>query len=67
MHLPDSINDALISGEGPYAPFLALARAGEQQDAARLAALTAELQLAPQAANRAQLEALVFADSLQVS
>lgn len=67
MHLPDSINDALVSGEGPYAPFLALARAGEQQDAARLAALTAELQLAPQAANRAQFEALVFADSLQLS
>ena len=31
---PDSINDALVSNEGPYAPFLALARAGEQQDAA---------------------------------
>jgi EAL and modified HD-GYP domain-containing signal transduction protein len=67
MHLPDAINDALVSGEGPYAPFLALARAGEQQDAARFAALAAELQLSPQSVNRAQFEALVFADSLQVS
>ncbi|MCC6656549.1 MAG: HDOD domain-containing protein [Rhodocyclaceae bacterium] len=67
MHLPDAINEALISGSGPYAPFLDLARAGERQDGARLAAQAAELQLSPQSFNRAQFEALVFADSLQVS
>ncbi|MBE7461078.1 MAG: HDOD domain-containing protein [Zoogloeaceae bacterium] len=67
MHLPDTINDALISGSGPYAPFLALARASEQADYARYAALVAELQLAPPTVNRAQLEALVFADNLQIS
>ncbi|MCA1975120.1 MAG: HDOD domain-containing protein [Caenispirillum sp.] len=67
MHLPDSINDALIAGSGPYAPFLALARAGEQADYARYAAQVAELQLDPATVNHAQLEALAFADSLQLS
>ena len=67
MHLPDTINDALISGSGPYAPFLALAQAGEQADYARYAAQAAELQLDPTTANHAQLEALSFADSLQLN
>ncbi len=67
MHLPDTINDALISGSGPYAPFLALAQAGEQADYARFSAKAAELQLSTETVNQAQLEALVFADSLQLS
>lgn len=67
MHLPDTINDALISGSGPYAPFLALVRASEQAGYAEYAALAAELQLAPETANHAQLEAISFADSLQFS
>ncbi len=67
LRLPDSINEALISGGGPYAPFLDLARAGEQADIAQFSARAAELQLAPETVNRAQFEALVFADSLQLS
>lgn len=67
MHLPDTINDALISGSGPYAPFLALAQASEQADYARYAAQAAELQLDPTTVNHAQLEALSFADSLQLN
>lgn len=65
MHLPDTINDALISGGGPYAPFLALAKTCEQANHAKYAAQAAELQLDPGAINHAQLEALTFADSLQ--
>jgi len=65
MHLPDTINDALVSGSGPYAPFLALALASEQNDYARFSAQAAELQLDAATINRAQLEALAFADSLQ--
>ena len=65
MHLPDTINDALVSGSGPYAPFLALARAGEQNDYDRFSAQAAELQLDAATINHAQLEALSFADSLQ--
>ena len=67
MHLPDTINDALISGSGPYAPFLALAQASEQADYAKFSARTAELQLDAETVNRAQLEALTFADSLQMN
>jgi EAL and modified HD-GYP domain-containing signal transduction protein len=67
MHLPDTINDALISGSGPYAPFLALAQASEQADYTRYAAQVAELQLDPATVNHAQLEALSFADSLQLN
>jgi EAL and modified HD-GYP domain-containing signal transduction protein len=67
MHLPDTINDALISGSGPYAPFLALAQAGEQTDYATFSARAAELQLDAETVNRAQLEALTFADSLQMN
>jgi EAL and modified HD-GYP domain-containing signal transduction protein len=67
MHLPDTINDALISGSGSYAPFLALAQASEQADYAKYSAQAAELQLAPETVNHAQLEALAFADSLQLN
>ena len=67
MHLPGTINDALISGSGPYAPFLALAQASEQADYAKFSARTAELQLDAETVNRAQLEALTFADSLQMN
>jgi hypothetical protein len=67
MHLPDTINDALISGSGPYAPFLALAQASELADYAKFSARTAELQLDAETVNRAQLEALTFADSLQLN
>ncbi len=67
MHLPGTINDALISGSGPYAPFLALAQASEQADYAKFSARTAELQLDAETVNRAQLEALTFADSLQLN
>jgi EAL and modified HD-GYP domain-containing signal transduction protein len=67
MHLPDTINDALISGSGPYAPFLALAQASEQTDYAAFSARAAELQLDAETVNRAQLEALTFADSLQMN
>jgi len=67
MHLPDTINDALISGNGPYAPFLALAQASEQTDYAMFSARAAELQLDAETVNCAQLEALTFADSLQMN
>ena len=61
LHLPEPIGDALTAGSGPYAPFLALARAGEGADCDLFFALAAELQLAPGTINRAQLEALLIA------
>jgi EAL and modified HD-GYP domain-containing signal transduction protein len=67
MHLPEAINEALISGQGPYAPFLELALAGEHAEPAAFAAKAEALQISASAVNRAQFEALRFADSLQVN
>ncbi len=65
MHLPAPICDALLGGEGVYAPFLKLARALENFDDKILAALAKDLHITPEQINRAHLEALAFADSLQ--
>ncbi|NTV96800.1 MAG: HDOD domain-containing protein [Thiobacillus sp.] len=67
MHLPTPIADALLSGDGVYAPFLKLACALEGFDDKDLAALAHELHISPEQINRAHLEALAFADSLQFS
>ena len=65
MHLPEPIADALLSGEGVYAPFLKLARALEGFDDKHLSELAADLHISADVINRAHLEALGFADSLQ--
>lgn len=65
MSLPSPICDAIISGDGVYAPFLKLARALESFDDRNLAALADDLHITPEQINRAHLEALSFADSLQ--
>ena len=65
MHLPPPFYDALVSGDGVYAPFLKLARALESFDEKQLAALAHDLHITPDEVNRAHLEALAFADSLQ--
>lgn len=65
MHLPETIKEALICGSGPYAPYLALAKASEQPDFANLAAQAAALRLEDSSVNHALLSALGFADSLQ--
>lgn len=67
MHLPEAINEALISRQGNYAPFLELALASEQADYAAFAAQAEALQLTPEAVNQAQFQALQFADTLQLS
>ena len=67
MHLPMQIYDALLTGDGVYAPFLQLARALESFDDKQLAALAADLHITSEQINRAHLEALAFADSLQFS
>jgi EAL and modified HD-GYP domain-containing signal transduction protein len=65
MHLPESVTDALLHGQGEYAPFLKLARACESFDPVALQKQAAELQLEPEQINRALVVALSFADSLQ--
>ena len=65
MHLPGPIADALLTGDGVYAPFLKLARALESFDDKSLASLASDLHVSSEQINRAHLEALAFADSLQ--
>lgn len=65
MHLPAAIGAALVDHEGPYAAFLELAQAGEHSNAAAYGAAAGALSLSANEVNRAQLEALSFADSLQ--
>ena len=66
MNLPAAIGEALLHRSGPCAPYLELALACEQEDVADLAARAAALGLAPDRVNRALVEALAFADSLQL-
>lgn len=65
MHLPTAVTDALTSEQGPYAPFLNLARACESFDPTALQKQATDLQLANEQINRALIGALGFADSLQ--
>lgn len=65
MHLPAPVCDALLLDDGPYAPFLKLARACESFDPAALQAQAQALQLEPEQINRALVGALGFADSLE--
>ncbi len=66
MHLPAAIGETLLGPAGPYAPWLALALACERDDVAELAERAAALGLDAERVNRAQVEALAFADSLQL-
>lgn len=66
LHLPEAISDALLGRGGRYAPFLDLARAGEGEDGAAIAAQAARLGVSAEQFNRAQLRALAFAASIEL-
>jgi len=66
MQLPAVITDALIGRTGEFAPYLALALACENENPALLIELAGQLDLSATTVNRAQLEALAFADGLQL-
>jgi EAL and modified HD-GYP domain-containing signal transduction protein len=66
MQLPPTIGDALSKRTGEFAPYLDLALACENEDPAPMIARAEQLGLSATDVNRAQLEALAFADSLQL-
>ncbi|WP_153109457.1 EAL and HDOD domain-containing protein [Propionivibrio limicola] len=66
MSLPESISDALLGRGGMYGPFLDLARASEGEDAQALAEQVMMLGLMPEQFNRAQLQALAFAGTMEL-
>jgi EAL and modified HD-GYP domain-containing signal transduction protein len=65
MTLPEAISGALLQQRGDFAAWLDLALAVEGEDAAGIGARAAALGLDVEKVNHAQIEALVFADSLQ--
>jgi c-di-GMP-related signal transduction protein len=66
MSLPESICDALLGKGGVYGPFLELAKVSEGEDGRALAEQAAMLGLSADHFNRAQMQALVFADTMEL-
>ena len=66
MSLPEPIVDALLGRGGVCGPLLDLARLAEGDDGAALADQAAALGLSAERFNRAQLQALSFADAMEL-
>ncbi|MFZ4539404.1 EAL and HDOD domain-containing protein [Propionivibrio sp.] len=66
MSLPEPICDALLGNGGVYGPFLELARVSESYDGKALAEQAAMLGLSADHFNRAQMQALTFADTMEL-
>ncbi len=66
MRLPEPICDALLGNGGRYQPFLDLAVASEADDGEAIADQAAMLGLTADQFNRAQLQALTFADAMEL-
>lgn len=66
MSLPEPICDALLGNGGVYGPFLDLAQASESGDGAALAEQAGMLGLSADQFNRAQMQALAFADTMEL-
>lgn len=66
MNLPESISDALLGKGGVYGPFLDLAIASEGEDGKVLAEQAAMLGLSADEFNRAQMQALSFAETMDL-
>ncbi|MFZ5483630.1 MAG: EAL and HDOD domain-containing protein [Pseudomonadota bacterium] len=65
LHLPEAMSAALLTGEGPYAPYLKLAKATERFDQAGVAALAEAADITADAVNLAHVDALIWSDSLE--
>ena len=66
MSLPEPICDALLGNGGVYGPFLELAKVSESENWKALAEQVGLLGLSADQFNRAQIEALAFADTMEL-
>ena len=66
MSLPEAITDALLGHGGLYGPFLELAKASENDDGAAIAEHAGMLGLSADQFNRAQIQALAFAETMEL-
>ncbi|MFO7541362.1 MAG: HDOD domain-containing protein [Thiobacillus sp.] len=64
VRLPADITDAIVKKRGPYAPYLAVAIACEQNDQTHLDALAKQINQTPGEINAAHMDALLWAQEL---
>ena len=64
LKLPDEIQAALLRGEGPYAPLLAVAAACEEQDGEAVAIAAQRCALEPATVNQALIAATAWASKI---
>ncbi|XZG69428.1 EAL and HDOD domain-containing protein [Chitinibacteraceae bacterium HSL-7] len=64
--LPETISDALLHRTGLYGPFLELAEACEDPEMTEVPRLTEQLQITPDALNRAHLQAMSWAEEVGI-
>ncbi|HNQ03311.1 MAG TPA: HDOD domain-containing protein [Thiobacillaceae bacterium] len=66
LNLPHTVIDALLHGDGPYAPYLKLVIACERFDQEAIAALAGGLGLDAEGVNLAHVNALIWSESVEV-
>lgn len=66
LNLPDTVTDALLKREGPYAPYLELAIACENFDQDSIERLAKANQLGAEEVNLAHVNALIWSESLDI-
>lgn len=66
LSLPPQVGNALVYGDGPYAPYLALARACERFDQDSLTHLASAAGLHPDAVNLAHVNALIWSERVEL-
>jgi EAL and modified HD-GYP domain-containing signal transduction protein len=66
LNLPNDVTDALLKREGPYAPYLDLAIACENYDQDSIERLAQDNRLGADAVNLAHVNALIWAEGLEV-
>jgi EAL and modified HD-GYP domain-containing signal transduction protein len=66
LYLPESICDALLTHQGIYGPFLALAEACENSDPGRIEELAESMAMDPEKVNKAHLESLAWVEQLGI-
>jgi len=64
LPIPDDVRNALLSGSGPYAALLALAKASESFDLERISIAAESAKLPPEQVNRALLAATAWASEV---
>lgn len=64
LKLPDEIQNALLCGQGPYAPLLAVAEASDGQNSERIALAAERCKLDAKRVNQALIEATAWASKI---